>query len=375
MYSQIKSLYTAPPDGPSGKSHVPAPWLQDPIKSEPIIRAPDEALLGYRNKCEFSIGLDPNNVPIVGFMLGLYRDGITTVCSAQTCLHVSHTMKSIARAMENFVKSTDIPVYDRKTGKGNWRLLVVRVQQSGDAIVVVQLHPQDLSDKAKDDIREGISAQFGDDVRKVCNKLSVYLQFYDGMNNGFFETFPLELLAGDGHAIETLQLFKDTPLETQLQFRISPFSFFQTNTKACERLFSEIGTWVMNTNGPQSDRKKLILDLCCGTGTIGIATSKLNIVEKVVGIELCSSAVDDAIFNASLNNVENVDYICSKVEDALQKCLKNLSTENVEIVAILDPPRSGVHRNVIYALRDCRWINRIIFVSCNPQAAVKNWVE
>lgn len=378
---ELKSIYAE--QQPSGRPARRPRWLSDdatqPLSCSSIIGAPGAASLGYRNKCEFSIGLDRDGVARVGFMLGLYREGITTVCGAQQCVHVSSNMKAIAAQLESFVQESDLAVYDRVTHEGNWRLLVVRAQQSGDAIVVLQLHPQHMDDQRRTELRDKLHANF---IAPMCadgkfRSLSVFLQFYDGVNNGFFEDAPLELIHGEGTALEDIHLVdSSSQLSTSLQFRISPFSFFQTSTKACECLFSTISSWVSESSLDDS-RPKVILDLCCGTGTIGIALSKLGSVRRVIGIELCPSAVEDAKFNSDLNEVVNVEYICAKVEDALQKNLKELNAcnEKCDVIAILDPPRSGLHRTVISALRDCHLITRLIYVSCNPSAAMNNWIE
>lgn len=115
----------------------------------------------------------------------------------------------------------------------------------------------------------------------------------------------------------------------------------------------------------------VLLDLCCGTGTIGIALS--SYVSKVIGIEMVETAVEDAKVNAQLNNIQNAEFIAGKVEDVLKSALSILKDQ--DIVAILDPPRAGVHPSVIKSIRECPLIKRIYFISCDAQAAVQNFVE
>ena len=110
-------------------------------------------------------------------------------------------------------------------------------------------------------------------------------------------------------------------------------------------------------------------------GTIGqILASR---VKTVVGVELVEQAIEDAKHNATENNITNVVYIAEKVEDALRKVIyKHANEENYKnVIAVLDPPRAGVHANVIRAIRGCKLITRVLYVSCNPKAAMQNFTE
>ena len=107
--------------------------------------------------------------------------------------------------------------------------------------------------------------------------------------------------------------------------------------------------------------KSVVLDLCCGTGTIGILMAKH--AKKVYGIELGEAAVADAIHNAKTNQVDNIEFICAKVEDALENVLTKLEPDD-DVVVILDPPRNGVHNNVVDTLRKQLRINRLLYVAC-----------
>jgi len=116
-----------------------------------------------------------------------------------------------------------------------------------------------------------------------------------------------------------------------------------------------------------------VLDVCCGTGTIGICVAeKCN---QVLGIEMVSSAVEDAKKNASLNKIdsEKCDFFAGKAEDIIDSVIMKAKYEN--IVAIVDPPRGGLHQRVLQLIRKCRQIKTLIYVSCDPKAATKNFVD
>ncbi|KAK7262321.1 hypothetical protein RJT34_29888 [Clitoria ternatea] len=208
-----------------------------------------------------------------------------------------------------------------------------------------------------------------------------------------------------------------------LRFSISPTAFFQVNTLAAEKLYSLAGDWACL--GPDT----LLFDICCGTGTIGLTLA--HRVGMVIGIEMNASAVSDAHRNAEINGIKNVRFICSKAEDVMGSLLKeylnvtreefddpNVSgssndipednacpeTENGEmpssaevgnkvqmgstsenentsmqhfknVVAIVDPPRAGLHPSVIKALRTHPRLRRLVYISCNPESLVANAIE
>ncbi|CAG8791151.1 15536_t:CDS:2, partial [Racocetra persica] len=119
------------------------------------------------------------------------------------------------------------------------------------------------------------------------------------------------------------------------------------------------------------------IDMCCGTGTIGIALSKSlgNKIDKVIGIELCEEAVEDAKFNAKLNGISNSEYILGPVEKNLKTLYSYKNADAGTAVAIVDPPRAGVHKNVIKALRECKAIDYFLYVSCDCNLATQNFID
>ena len=167
---------------------------------------------------------------------------------------------------------------------------------------------------------------------------------------------------------------------------MSPAAFFQVNTVATEGLYSTIRDWCLatRTDGTavettsnettQKEKDTVILDLCCGTGTIGLVLSQH--VKKVIGVEMVKEAIEDAEKNAKLNGITNVSYLHGRVEEAIKQVFKeHVTSEDTNVVAILDPPRSGVHATVIQAIRGCKQLRRVIYVSCDAEAASSNLIE
>lgn len=129
-------------------------------------------------------------------------------------------------------------------------------------------------------------------------------------------------------------------------------SFFQVNYDISTRMYNKVKDVIVK------EKSKNVLDLYCGTGTIGIYIS--DVVSKITGIEVVSDAIEAANINKKINNVENIEFILGKVEDKLDF----ISNNNIDAV-IVDPPRSGLHKKVIPILEKIS-PKTIIYVSCDP---------
>ena len=151
-----------------------------------------------------------------------------------------------------------------------------------------------------------------------------------------------KIIKGSGHITETLN---------KMKFIISPQSFFQINTRQTIKLYDKIKEMA---NISKTDK---LLDLYCGTGTIGLYIS--NSCNNVIGIDICKSAIDDANKNKILNNIDNATYIASDAKDAV----KNLNFK--PDVVVIDPPRSGLFKGMANDIFNFK-SPKIIYVSCNP---------
>lgn len=129
-------------------------------------------------------------------------------------------------------------------------------------------------------------------------------------------------------------------------------SFFQVNYDISTRMYDKVKDVIVK------EKSKNVLDLYCGTGTIGIYIS--DVVSKITGIEVVSDAIEAANVNKKINNIENIEFILGKVEDKLDF----ISNNNIDTV-IVDPPRSGLHKKVIPILEKIS-PKTIIYVSCDP---------
>ncbi|KAG2226720.1 hypothetical protein INT45_001067 [Circinella minor] len=332
-----------------GKGRFPC-RMEDPIPS------PD--INGYRTKCEFTIGKDLEGKPTVGFLLGLYKLGITAVLDPKDCLNVPDIAKRIASYMQDYIRESEFPVYDRVEQNGVWRTLMTKTQRTGEVMVVIQMKTADLTEEQVANEKKKLiefwnSLQEKPEDERVT-VTTLLFQAWDGASNGMTDKAPIEVLTGDGIVHEELLGCK---------FRISSSAFFQVNTPAAEVLYTKCAEWCRINK----DKKTTLLDLCCGTGTIGITMAKS--VDRVIGIEMVPEAIEDAKLNAAINNITNVTYYANKVEDKIDVIG---GANNEDIVAVLDPPRNGVHSSVIQTLRGSK-VNRIIYISCDSKQALGNF--
>ncbi|KAJ3085294.1 tRNA methyltransferase 2, partial [Physocladia obscura] len=344
---------------------------------------PSPVIDGYRNKCEFTVGFDLDGKPTVGFLLGLFKEGITCVLPPDECLNVSPVAKKVAATFQAFINESKLLPYDRIKQVGFWRLVQVRNQTTGDVMVVVQVNPVGSDAEDRKEAIKLLTERF----QEAGYLKTLLVQESSEAHNGFIDNIPCTPLIGEGIVYEEL---------LGLKFRISPTSFFQINTEATKGLYSCVRDWATNSTAvaagdPENtesvneatettavtattapSKNVVLLDLCCGTGTIGLILASK--VKKVIGVEMVAEAIKDAEFNARLQKQENVSYICKKVEDAMHEVFKYHVNPGDEVVAVLDPPRAGVHDNVIRAIRGCKGINKIVFVSCDFENALKNFI-
>ncbi|NXY84474.1 TRM2A methyltransferase, partial [Alcedo cyanopectus] len=311
----------------------------------------------YRNKCEFLIGIGVNQEDkTVGCRLGKYKGGTCAVVEPFETIHIPAVAKKVVKAFQDYIRSTPYSVYSPETYEGHWKQLTVRTSRSGHIMAIAYFNPQKLSKEELADLKISLAKYFTEGMGKSSGVTSLYFVEEGQRKSPNLEDLPLEHVAGDKYIYEEL---------LGLKFRISPHAFFQVNTQAAEVLYTAIREWA-----PLS-QESTVLDICCGTGTIGISLAKK--VKKVIGIELCQEAVQDAKVNAQINDLSNIEFHCGKAEDIVPSLIHVLAPQN--LITIVDPPRAGLHSKVILAIRRAEPLKRLIYVSCNPRAAMNNFID
>lgn len=308
-------------------------WL--PIEGSPTV-------FDYRNKMEFSFGDEEKDGPLT---LGMHKRGRHhDIITVDQCRIMDEDFNTILKTILNYFGERKVPHYNGRFHKGYLRHLIIRKAfYTGEVLVNLV-----TSTQMQLDITELVEKLRG---LKLRGELVGFLHTFNDNLADAVQSDRTDILFGRDYIIEEL---------LGLRFRISAFSFFQTNTQAAESLYSIVGDFV---GGAES---QVLFDLYCGTGTIGQIMAKK--ADTVIGIEIVEDAVEAAKENAKLNNLDNCHFIAGDVREEVKK-LK----EKPDII-ILDPPRAGIHPQ---ALQDVISFNapRIVYVSCNPKTLVKDLQE
>ncbi len=301
---------------------------------------PSPRVEGYRNKMEYTFGDEEKGGPLV---LGLHRRGkFYEIVDTDGCNIVDKDFTLIRQRVMKYFRELNIPHYNKRSHEGILRHLVVRKALSTGEILINLV----TTSQGKVDM-----ANFSKNLAELEGLDGIIVGILHTINDGLADTVKadkLYLLYGRDYIVEEI---------LGLKFKISPFSFFQTNTFGAEKLYSIVRDFVGD------EKNNIIYDLYSGTGTIAQILSP--VCEKVVGIEIVEEAVEMARENAKLNNLNNVEFIAGDVF----KEVDNLK-EKPDLI-IIDPPRDGIHPKAINKIIDFN-PQTFIYVSCNPITLVRD---
>ncbi|OIR58440.1 MAG: tRNA (uracil-5-)-methyltransferase [Amphiamblys sp. WSBS2006] len=344
------------------KEHLCEIGVSPRVVSKPVLSPRTEH---YRNKTDFAIGYSEDNKVTVGFTNGLYTEGIVSVHGAADCVHIPAEAKQIAAEIERHIAEKQIRPYNRKTNDGHLKLLLVRTHTEG-ILCCVQINPQGMAEGELDEAERGLCGcvlhkTFKTDDGGEREVKGFFVQHSERAFNGLLPaaTSPFRLLGGQESVYEELM---------GCRFRIKIDSFFQTNKYATEKMYETIRRLALC--GEQTG--KVLLDLCCGTGTIGITLA--DSFARVVGVDLCESSIEMARENAALAGKKNVSFHCGDVTEKIAGVLSGIEA-GCEVVVVLDPPRQGVSRRVTRAIREEPRIKQVVFASCALKQSKDNIEE
>ncbi|MFO7750031.1 MAG: 23S rRNA (uracil(1939)-C(5))-methyltransferase RlmD [Desulfobacteraceae bacterium] len=309
---------------------------------------PSTNIFQFRNKMEFTCSdrrwLPPEELdnPDIkkDFGIGLHVPGaFDKVIDIQECHIQPFEGNRILDQVRRFIKASDLPAYNLSTHEGFWRFLMLRHSVAFDTWMV-NIVTREENDELLGFLAEQLMEKFpniGSVVNNVTAKKS-------GVATGEYE----KLLAGKPCIQEKLGDYL---------FEISANSFFQTNTRGAEQLYSVVSRYAALSGS------ETVVDLYSGTGTIPIWLSSM--AARVVGIEIVDSAVRDAVKNAALNSIDNCEFHTGDIKDILpgvgQQC----------DVMIIDPPRVGMHKDVVAQVLAIA-PGKIVYVSCNPATLARD---
>ena len=293
----------------------------------------------YRNKMEYTFGDTVKDGPLC---LGMHRKKhFMSIVTVDECQLVPEDFNRILSAVLGFCQEKGYSFYHKKSHEGLLRHLIIRYGvRTGELLVNIVTSSQgEFDDKG---FTEMITALELDNrvvgvLRTVNDRLAdaVYCE-------------ELKVLWGRDYYMEKIM---------GLDFKVSAFSFFQTNVEAAERLYTEAIDLI------DDFEDKNVFDLYCGTGTI---TQALALKAKTVtGVELVSEAVEAAKENAKLNGLDNCSFIAGDVFEVLEKL------EQKPDVIVVDPPRVGIHPKALDKILGYG-VKQIVYISCNPKSLTDN---
>ncbi|MBD3404420.1 23S rRNA (uracil(1939)-C(5))-methyltransferase RlmD [candidate division GN15 bacterium] len=296
-----------------------------------VVGSPDQ--FTYRNKMEFSFNAAEDS----GFTLGLHERGRwDRVFDLEHCYLASDVVNDITHWLRRYVAEKGLSVYNVGAHTGYMRFVVFREgKNTGQVLVNVVTNYGEFPEP--DALVGGLTEAFPQIVTIVHNQ--------NGQKSNIATGEIERVLYGSGYVEERLEEFT---------FRIRANSFFQTNSRQAEQLY-RIGFDMLELRGDEH-----VLDLYCGTGSIGILASAR--CGRVTGVELVPDAVAAARENAAINNITNAVFYEGDVKDLLNR----LSGDDTESeVVIVDPPRAGLHPKALKRLLGLA-PPRLLYISCNP---------
>jgi 23S rRNA (uracil1939-C5)-methyltransferase len=320
---------------------------------------PSDAIYFYRNKMEFSFARDrwlssseiASDVSLErqGCFLGLHARGFyDKVVDLQECHLINPISAKIVDLVRETAMKSGLPVHSTVDHVGFWRFLVVRCSAFTENMMVNVITSEFKPDIAAA-LREELTARF-----------PAITSLYNGVTRskaGVAFCEEEHLLAGDDTILEKIGDFN---------FRLSPNSFFQTNSRQVKRLYDVI----LQLAEFQGD--ETVHDLYCGAGAISIYISPS--VRRVVGFESVNAAVVNARENCADNRVENCEFVLGDLKDKLTKTDEVVQEFGRPDVIILDPPRGGLHPQTVQAVLALA-PQKIIHVSCNPATLARELYE
>lgn len=301
---------------------------------------PSDKNTRYRNKFQAPFGVKENKV-----ILGFFKYNTHKIIPIKDCLLQPEWVKDIIKITENWASLEKIPVYNEITSKGILRHIVVREVENRLTIILVAT--QNIKDKAET-YKKAILELYPNSVILInINKLKGNAVLSDKC---VFLTSE-KSLPSDFYGIK---------------FNLSPLSFMQVNQNVMNKMYLKIIEKIKKFKRP------IIIDAYSGTGLLTSSLSKY--AEKTIGIEIIEQAVKDAEKIAAENGIKNSVNIQGDCAKILPETINKTEEENPgkEIILILDPPRKGLDENICKSINNCKKINEIIYISCNPATLARD---
>ncbi|NMB26815.1 MAG: 23S rRNA (uracil(1939)-C(5))-methyltransferase RlmD [Tissierellia bacterium] len=286
----------------------------------------------YRNKAEFKVGK--------GSSIGYFKRGSHDLIPIDKCIIQNEMVDRVIKLIREYMIKYKVEAYNRKDKTGIIKNILIRTTKDNKIMVVI--------------VTKGEKLPYKEELIKILINNEKVISIYQNINNR-----DTSVVLGS----KDIKLYGEDKIIDYIgdyKFLISPKSFFQVNFIQTEVLYNKVVEY-LDLKGNET-----VVDLYCGIGTIAIYISKY--AKKVYGVEVVKDAIDDAIENLKLNDINNVEFIQGKSENILPK----LNAKGIKIDAIIvDPPRKGLDKTLIDSIAKAN-PEKIAYVSCNPSTLARD---
>ncbi|MBL7726449.1 MAG: 23S rRNA (uracil(1939)-C(5))-methyltransferase RlmD [Dinghuibacter sp.] len=315
---------------------------------QPILASASDRF--YRNKLEFTFSnrryLMPEELetgvsgetPVLGYHVPGFFDKVIDIT---TCYLMPEPVNALRNAVREFALQQGYSFYDIRNHTGWLRNMVVRMNNDGE-LMVNMIFGHDSADKTP----------LLNHIQQLFPQVVTLLYTINPKFNDSIHDLEPQLWHGNGYI--TIQL-------GEYRFKTGPKSFFQTNTGQAERLYEVVRKYAA------TEKKGVVYDLYCGTGSIGIFCS--SIAEKIIGVELVAAAINDARENAALNGLNNAQFFAGDVAEICTPAF--FEQHGRPDVVITDPPRAGMHPKLLNQILAME-APVVVYVSCNSATQARD---
>lgn len=322
----------------------------------PILPSAEQTF--YRNKLEFTFSdtrwLTREEIDSAEEFerngLGFHIPGrFDKIIDIEKCHLQAEPSNKIRNWIKTYALENKLPFFNLVTQEGYLRIVIIRTASTGENMVILQV--------AKDKPEWLIPLLDG--LVKSFPEITSLYYVINSKRNETFNDLPVHNYFGTPFIQEAMAIEEEKP--EKLTFRIGPKSFYQTNSLQAYELYKITRDYASLTGN------ELVYDLYTGTGTI--ANFVAHHAKKVIGLEYVDSAIEDAKVNSSINNISNTDFYAGDIKDLLDD--EFIGIHGNPDVIITDPPRAGMHQDVISMLLKVA-ASRIVYVSCNPATQARD---
>ncbi|MBQ2744436.1 MAG: 23S rRNA (uracil(1939)-C(5))-methyltransferase RlmD [Lachnospiraceae bacterium] len=292
----------------------------------------------YRNKAQFPVGTDRDGNIVTGFYAGRTHN----IIPCDDCVIGDNINACILAIIKSHMKKYNIKPYDEEKHTGLVRhILIRRGFTTGEIMVCIIINGMELKG----------SSELVDELKAIEKMTSISLNINREKTNVIMGKTVIDLY-GEGYITDYIG---------DVKFRISPLSFFQVNPVQTRKLYGKALEFAGLTGN------EIVWDLYCGVGTISLFLAKS--AHKVYGVEIVPEAIEDAIKNASLNNITNAEFFVGKAEEVVPKMYKECGID--ADVVVVDPPRKGCDEKLLETMIEMN-PERIVYVSCDSATLARD---